>query len=235
MSEKQECEKAGDMIADLAQRLKRAPTSPFGEPVGRCNIHQYVFRKQSDGSGVCPECERIYRAAQQAIPPRYRNAEMSPSLRERLIACLSTGTGPHVITLAGPPDVGKTWNACGLWRHCVEQEIKVKFWLVSDLMIYLAGLWREQERNPYDNIEGLEKFDGLLILDDLGKEKLTESAAQNLFAILNNRIMWDRPTLITTNLPWQAKAGVDSVESVYGKSWLWRLEPGYVPVTERKT
>ena len=244
MNEKEKCQSVGNLIADFGEQMKAKREKENTDPQVLCLVCGYGLGRKSVQPQPCARCEhekakrRGEEEAQKhrfdCVPPRYRKAEMSPSLRERLIACLLSGAGPHVITLAGPPNVGKTWNACGLWRHCVDHEIKVRFWLVSDLMIYLASLWRDEDKNPYNRIESLEEFSGLLILDDLGKEKLTESAAQNLFAILNNRIMWDRPTLITTNLPWTAKVGIDSVESVYGKAWLWRLEPGYVPMTERR-
>lgn len=40
----------------------------------------------------------------------------------------------------------------------------------------------------------------LLFLDDLGKEKMTERMASCLFALIDQRTMHKRPTIITTNL-----------------------------------
>ena len=241
MTEK--CQHVGNAIEDLGKRLELDRKENQADPLVHCQKCQTVIGRQSH-CGVlrlCGKCSGIERdrieqrrRSLAAIPPRYRQAEMSASLCERLIACLPSGPGPHVLTLAGPPNVGKTWNACGLWRYCVEQGIAVTFWLVSDLMIYLAGLWRDQDCQPYEQIKALEEFDGLLILDDLGKESPSDAAIRNLFAIIYHRLMFDRPTLITTNLPWTAKQGIDSVESVYGKAWLWRLQPGYIAMTERK-
>jgi DNA replication protein DnaC len=40
----------------------------------------------------------------------------------------------------------------------------------------------------------------LLFLDDMGKEKMTDRMASCLFALIDQRTMHKRPTIITTNL-----------------------------------
>jgi len=59
-------------------------------------------------------------------------------------------------------------------------------------------------RNSYksDNfLEVLSEFKRpfLLILDDLGKQKMTEWASETLFEIINYRYNWNKPTIYTSN------------------------------------
>lgn len=66
-----------------------------------------------------------------------------------------------------------------------------------------AGIIREIQRSFNDkrdsDVEETAKKTGLLILDDLGKEKYSDWASQILFDIIDTRYKNQRPVLITSN------------------------------------
>lgn len=58
----------------------------------------------------------------------------------------------------------------------------------------------------------------LLFLDDFGVDRPTERATRDIYEIIDGRMEWERPTVISTNL------SDISIEEVYGKRILSRLK-----------
>lgn len=115
--------------------------------------------------------------------------------------------GFHLLTIAGPPGVGKThlamaiawdWLLAGgmvIYRHVEDllDELRATFGLS-------AGQAFEMRLPAFDTV--LQMFRStchLLVLDDLGVEKPTEWAQARLDSIIDHRWLHRLPTVVTTN------------------------------------
>jgi DNA replication protein DnaC len=54
-----------------------------------------------------------------------------------------------------------------------------------------------------DSVEEFERYanTGLLVIDDLGASKDTEWASEKNYQLFDYRCAWNKPTIITSNLP----------------------------------
>lgn len=101
--------------------------------------------------------------------------------------------------LTGPFGVGKTHLATGIARALIEQEYRV---ICKPSVTMLADI-----RATYDNTGDRSEYEllhdylqaDLLIIDDLGKELITDWSLSILYTILNMRYEDCRPLIITTN------------------------------------
>ncbi len=170
-----------------------------------------------DDSGFC-SCEVGKRYAAErfrerqieaGIPPRHRGvrfdnlheqlnqpAEAARGFANAYQEHKKTGTG---LLLSGPVGRGKTWLACAVLNELIAAGITVRFINVNDFFTdYHASLKMERRyADPLFKAQGVE----LLLMDDLGKENLSEAKLKTLYALLNHRYDNLRPTIITANLP----------------------------------
>lgn len=131
----------------------------------------------------------------RAIPRRFLTASMD-DLAEPLASTLrgwaQAEAGPN-LALLGPVGTGKTHAACAAVRPLVERGASLAFWPVVRLLDQLRP---GREPDPY---EGAVEAD-VLVLDDLGAERATEWTAERLYAIVNDRWLAEKPTVVTANL-----------------------------------
>lgn len=128
----------------------------------------------------------------------FDNFEITEQNKEALrkaIECASVGESGLV--LAGPSGVGKTHLAAAIMNRRIRNDEESIFCTVPEL---LADIRRAMNSNQ-ETTELLEivKDAEMLILDDLGAERVTEWVAEQLFVILNARVMREKLTVITTN------------------------------------
>ena len=147
----------------------------------------------------------------------------------RLVRCLTDHREPpeSVMTslvLAGPTGVGKTHLAAGVVNAIrVVQNAEYEAaktataagdgrwprfptppeWInVADAIvsIRLEFALRPGDRETTQRVVGLRDHDGLLVLDDLGREKASDWTGELVYALVNARYEARLPTLVTTNL-----------------------------------
>lgn len=148
-----------------------------------------------------------------AIPPRYlsrtfanyRAADIGQ--QKALAACqqfadqfdshLETGAG---LILSGRPGTGKTHLACAIANQVISAGR-------SALFITVAALVRKI-RSTYGNRDGLSEQDvindfcrvDLLMVDEVGIQRGTDSEEHLLFEVLNDRNSYYKPTILISNL-----------------------------------
>lgn len=103
------------------------------------------------------------------------------------------------LLLIGLPGVGKTHLAVATLRAWIEKGGTGLFYTTIDLMAALRGTYSGAE--GLSESEMLEKVTGtdLLVLDELGRERVTEWRDEMLHLIVNARYSHRRATIFTTN------------------------------------
>lgn len=77
----------------------------------------------------------------------------------------------------------------------------------ADILNIVTGKFSE-ERSRY--IENLNRY-SLLIIDDLGIERCTEFALENIYNVIDSRYRSGKPMILTTNLTLQEMKGTDNL------------------------
>jgi DNA replication protein DnaC len=101
------------------------------------------------------------------------------------------------VLLIGPSGVGKSHIAAALGMHLIEQGVRVK-WLQATALVQLL----QQARQELDLMAVMSKLDKyrVLIIDDIGYVKKTDSETQVLFEFIAHRYE-SGSLIITSNQP----------------------------------
>ena len=98
------------------------------------------------------------------------------------------------LVLWGDVGTGKTFFAACIANALVEQNVSVK---MTNFSTILNDLFAESDKNKY--LDRLSDH-SLLIIDDLGIERGTEYALEQVYNVIDTRYKSGKPLIITTNL-----------------------------------
>ncbi len=119
---------------------------------------------------------------------------------------------PGSILFTGKTGCGKTHLAVSIVRELIKKawEQDIRFTTAPELLLEIRATFKPNARKFNDSgqceadteQEVLDKYSkcGLLILDDLGSEKVSDFTIQSLYLVIDRRNRDLRPTIITTNL-----------------------------------
>ena len=110
---------------------------------------------------------------------------------EKWSDALSSNTG---LVLWGDVGTGKTFFAACIANALVEQNVSVK---MTNFSTILNDLFAENDKNKY--LARLNDH-SLLVIDDLGIERGTEYALEQVYNVIDTRYKSGKPLIITTNL-----------------------------------
>ncbi len=138
-------------------------------------------------------------------PPQHRAVE------ESRIYCMSgdfmEGKG---IVYTGPPSVGKTYLAVSVLKNIyTEHKVKGVFFDTKDLLFTLKSL---MDTGKDKNLLRFLTTVPVLLLDDLGSERLSDWHREIISYIIIQRYNEVKATLVTTNYPLEATGGEEEVE-----------------------
>lgn len=139
----------------------------------------------------------------------------------------------HSLLLHGTTGNGKTrtawWVANRLWSKSVSdgKPYDLVFKTMSNLTDDITSSFSE-DRGHERLMSRLVKCD-LLVMDDLGKEKMTARVCADLFAIVDQRANNLMPTLVTTNFNGSG-LGQRFEDPEMGVAFVRRLRDYYLPV-----
>ena len=136
------------------------------------------------------------------VPPQYRDAAIADfPEHEQAVAEWLASEVPGLMTLTGPCGTGKTRMMYAIAHKCQD----ARLWDVPTLVVKVQrgatliddGVYNIHERRIIDE---LIAHDRRVLMDDLGAEKTTDFVLQELYRLISQRELWDKPTLFTTNL-----------------------------------
>jgi DNA replication protein DnaC len=125
-----------------------------------------------------------------------------PSLDEAHRAAWNFASQPDGwLVLVGDVGRGKTHLAAAIKNHRDQEHKSTLFMTVPDLLDYLRATYGPQSDVTYDRGFDVIRNAEVLILDDYGAHSSTPWAEEKLFQLLNYRFNARKPTVITTNVP----------------------------------
>ncbi len=115
---------------------------------------------------------------------------------------LAEGTeGIRWLTLIGKVDRGKTHLAVAICRRCLERGVAARYTFVPLLLKELRDGFELEGENSYRLMMNFICNVGLLVLDDLGVEKDSPWAQEQIQTIVHYRGINGLPLVVTSNKP----------------------------------
>lgn len=125
------------------------------------------------------------------------------------------------ILLYGDTGVGKTFLSHCIAKEVMDRSYSVIYFSASRLFDVLAkNMFGKKEEETDDSLDYIYNCD-LLIIDDLGTELANTFTTSQLFSCLNERILRQRSTIISTNL------ALDDIKTIYSERIFSRISSHY--------
>lgn len=129
------------------------------------------------------------------VPPKYLGVVTDK--KELLDTCFKAKNG---VFLHGKVGTGKTVFACSLVRETVlNSNSRIEFVSSPFLIMQIQDSFRDKSEET--SLELLKKYseEEILLIDDLGSEKMTDFVRQSLYYVINYREQYLLKTIITSN------------------------------------
>ena len=124
------------------------------------------------------------------------------------------------ILLYGDTGVGKTFLSHCVAKELIEKSYSVIYFTASQLFDIFAKTVFDKDTDSETVCEHIYDCD-FLIIDDLGTEFSNSFTASQLFICLNERILREKSTMISTNL------SLDDVKNIYSERTFSRITSAY--------
>lgn len=176
-------------------------------------------RERMRREGDARRASRVLGAAR--IPPEYDRWDLATfpdrELAVRVERWYDERPKPWLL-FEGPHGSGKTTLAVGLVKLALERGHGPVFRTVPDVLDELRSSYDPDDPASHSGLMAALRGAELLVLDDLGAERMTGWVEERMFQLLNARHNDRRGTVITTNLEGEALA-----EHIGERSW-WRIK-----------
>lgn len=172
--------------------LIQAPDRPVSEEDRRRAIERITGE---DYAAILPLDVQRDALWSRVCPSLYLGAtveDLDPSTQAVIAGWGAASLGRNLI-LAGSVGVGKTHAALAAARERHRRGLSVAFWPTVELWDALRPGGDEDVLAEVCDVD-------VLVLDDLGMEKVTEWTLERLYLLVNRRHLDQRPTIATSNL-----------------------------------
>ena len=187
---------------DLIRKQKRAGITPHLRHMTFAHFDYSLFSDEKQGSNGLTFRENVHRIVAAA---------------ESFVEDIANGRTVSGLLLQGYVGRGKTYLAASIANALVERDVDVRFIVVPDFLDELRATFDTSSMGSESELMNLIKTAPVLILDDLGAHNYTDWSIKTLFAILNYRINYELPIVVTTNL------SVESMDELLGTRITSRL------------
>lgn len=189
-------------LSGMAHALEQQWTQPqtyddlsFSERIG-------LLVDQEITSRANKRLQRLLKAAHFKEPARIEEIDYTHprGLKKSQLAGLLSGqwiTKKQNLVITGPTGCGKTYLACAIGHHACHNDISVRYYRATRLFEMLTI--SHGDGSYLKLINQMAKTD-LLIIDDWGLEKLTQSQRNDLLEIMEDR-HGNKSTIVTSQLP----------------------------------
>lgn len=183
-----------------------------------CETAKYTA-EQEKAAEAAKECEKQKKKEKRRLEARWEASGMPAEWLDRRLsawhqetanraeaydaavvfgAMLLSKKGPRSLFIAGDIGTGKTFLSSCLCADLLRKGQRLLWRNVSDVLREIRASY---DSRKISEEEVLNHFISppLLVLDDLGKERPTEWAMEQLFSIINARYDRNKPMVITTN------------------------------------
>lgn len=104
------------------------------------------------------------------------------------------------LLFTGPVGTGKTHLAAAIANELINKLYSVVFGNVTDIVTLIKSTYRaDSELSEAEVIKMFTEDTDLLIIDDLGKENISEYTSTILYQIINRLYENEKPIIVTTN------------------------------------
>jgi len=186
---------AAELVPEFLERLKaRAAANGYTIPVA----DEEPELTWSEGRQRAIEEWRIEQWA-KVIPVVFRTADVDdledlPDATPIVEWARMSGPHPNLV-IVGPTGTGKTHAGIACLRPAHFAGLQIAFYKTSRLLRDLSP-GSDVQAQAYDATVRADR----LLLDDLGLERSTEWAAEQIASVLDERWMNEAPTIVTSNL-----------------------------------
>lgn len=134
------------------------------------------------------------------IPARYKDAEWSHVPKDIQTFVENIRETRKGLYIHGDVGTGKTHIAYAIQKKLDEMKLTNRFHNTTELIFDIK---RDFDRDIYSKRrwdEVLTEYKGVIILDDIGAERITDYVAEVFYLIINNRYTKMLPIIFTSNL-----------------------------------
>lgn len=164
-----------------------------------------------DKAGITPHlAKQTFENFDPSFYSDEKSTDINLTYRERAVRVLnasknfvneiSEGKNPSGLLFLGGVGSGKTFLAAACANALIDRGDEVKFIVVPDFLDEIRDSFQQSSEVKEGDLMQEVKNVPILILDDLGAHNYTDWSIKTLFAILNYRVNYEKPTIVTTNL-----------------------------------
>jgi DNA replication protein DnaC len=139
----------------------------------------------------------------QIIPKRYHDVSYENDVEDEIKKSFKEQAAKrNGLYIYGESGVGKTHLVCALIKNILANKIEARFYNTGDLIEKLREDFEraDSEDKEWEGLfRELMNFKGILVLDDLGAEKISDWARERLYLIINKKYEDMIPMIFTSN------------------------------------
>lgn len=189
------------LSAELQEKLKYIPDCDCFEKEKQAEYDKLEQQRVQDCiKGKLKTFRDISIIDEKFLKSTFDNADMSTKVmklsKSYADAFIKKGTAPVGLFFHGTVGTGKTFASACISNALTKANMTV---MVLSIGLYINKIQREWAEAENDILKHVKECD-LLIIDDLGVEKVSEFVKDKVFMLIDTRYRTEKPVIVTTNL-----------------------------------